>query len=91
LNIVAEDGAKIITSMVEQEIKSLSVVATRPDIQSMNFNIQKEVLITEAERLGYTKLSIVENEGVIHFTNGSTFKVDLTNPECIYLKKWIIR
>lgn len=86
----AEDGAKILTSMIEQEIKSLSVVATRPDIQSMNFNIQKEVLITEAERLGYTKLSIVDNEGVIHFTNGSTFKVELSNPEYAYLKNGLL-
>lgn len=86
----AEDGAKIITSMIEQEIKSLSVVATRPDIQSMDFNIQKQVLITEAGRLGYTKLSIVDNEGIIHFTNGSTFKVDLSNPEYVYLKNGLL-
>lgn len=86
----AEDGAKIITSMIEQEIKSLSVVATRPDIQSMDFNIQKQVLITEAGRLGYTKLSIVDNEGIIHFTNGTIFKVELSNPEYVYLKNGLL-
>lgn len=86
----AEDGAKIITSMIEQEIKSLSVVATRPDIQSMDFNIQKQVLITEAGRLGYTNLSIIDNEGIIHFTNGTTFKAELSNPECTYLKNGLL-
>ncbi|MEA4825159.1 MAG: methyl-accepting chemotaxis protein [Clostridium sp.] len=75
----AEDGSKIVAAMIEKEIKSLNVLATRPDIQSMDFNIQKPVLITEAERMDYIKLSILDNSGIVHFTNGINNKVDLSS------------
>jgi len=88
----AEDGAKLITSMVDQDIKALSVLATRPDMQSMNFETQKSVLITEAERMEYLKLRILDKDGVIHSTNGSIYKPNMAieSNETIYLKNAMV-
>lgn len=88
----AEDGAKLITSMVDQDVKALSVLATRPDIQSMNFEMQKPVLITEAERMEYLKLRILDKDGVIHATNGSIYKPNMAieSNETIYLKNALV-
>jgi methyl-accepting chemotaxis protein len=88
----SEDGAKLITALVDENIKSLSVLATRPDIQSMDFNIQKTVLITEAERMGYNKLSILDKNGTMYFTNGISNKINISaeNKETKYLSNGLI-
>lgn len=88
----AEDGAKLITALVDENIKSLSIFATRPDIQSMDFNTQKTVMITEAGRMGYNKLSILGKDGTMYFTNGLSNKINLSpeNEDTKYLRDGLI-
>ncbi|QGU94272.1 HAMP domain-containing protein [Clostridium bovifaecis] len=87
-----EDGGKVIKSMIEAEVKSLSILATRPEMQSMDFNLQQSVLTNEAERMGYRRLSIVDGEGNMRFTNGKVIKIDLSseNEELQYLKNSMV-
>ena len=82
----AQDLANLVDSTLRGELRAMEGVATRDDIRSMDINVQAPVLKSEAGRLGYMSMSIVDSTGVLHFADGTTFKADLNAADSKYLK-----
>lgn len=85
----ASESAKLINSILEQDIKVMSVLAERPEIKSMNVQSQIPVLLAEAQRLNYVNLNIMDLNGIIYFSNGEKTRIDIENisRDNEYLKK----
>ena len=85
----AKDEAELVNSKISEEIKALETVAARPEIKSLNLETQNPVLASEGERMKYLGLLFVDAKGVIHFPNGGTFAIDLSqdNEDVRYIKK----
>jgi methyl-accepting chemotaxis protein len=85
----AMEASKLINSTLEQDIKAMTEIAARPEIQSMNIQTQIPVLISESQSLGYESLNIVELSGIIHLPNGAKSQIDLSSEteDIKYLKK----
>jgi methyl-accepting chemotaxis protein len=83
------DGAALVAAIIEQDVKALTEIASRPEIQSMNIQRQIPVLLSEAKGLGYINLNILELNGVIHFQDGGKSQIDLSEniSNNIYLKE----
>lgn len=85
----ASESAKLISSTLEQDIKVMSVLAERPEIKSMNVQNQIPVLLSEAQRLNYVNLNIMDLNGIIYFSNGEKTRINIENilRDNEYLKK----
>lgn len=85
----AEDSSKLISSTLEQDIKGMKGIAERPEIKSMDIKMQIPVLLSQAERLNYVNLNILDLNGMIYFSNGEKSKIDINNisKDNIYLEK----
>ncbi|NMM64694.1 methyl-accepting chemotaxis protein [Clostridium sp. P21] len=83
----ASDGALLVSSIINQDIKAMNEIASRPEIQSMNIQIQSPVLLSEAKSLGYINLNVIEPDGLTHFANGGKTQIDLSSINNLYLKE----
>jgi methyl-accepting chemotaxis protein len=85
----ATESAKLINSILEQDIKVISELAERPEIKSMNVESQIPVLSSEAQRLNYLNLNVLDLTGLVYFSNGEKSKIDIKNisKDNEYLKK----
>lgn len=71
VDLMAEDGAKLVKSRMETVIKELSVISQQNEIRSMSLNNQL-VILNEAK--GYSvfmDLAIVQKNGTATYTDGS--------------------
>ena len=62
----AEDASKLVEQQINTYISQVEDIANREDIRSMNWSVQKSVLIKEAERIGFERFQIgyaVERDG----------------------------
>ena len=71
----AIDNAVMVAEKVGDYITEIEGVATRPDIISMNWEIQNPALISEAKRLGYKKFGVIDTGGNGVFTDGEIVNV----------------
>ncbi|MBQ1994437.1 MAG: methyl-accepting chemotaxis protein [Lachnospiraceae bacterium] len=53
-----EDASKIVEQKISMYISQVEGIASREDIQSMDWEIQKNVLIKEAERIGFERFQV---------------------------------
>jgi len=85
----AKDEVELVNSKISEEIKALEAVAARPEIKSLNLEMQQPVLASEGERMKYLGLLFVDAKGVIHFPGGGSFAIDLSkdNEDVRYIKK----
>ena len=58
-----DDGAKLIEMAISSYIKEVDAVAQRYDIRSMDWNIQKPVLQSEAKRIGFECFQVSDISG----------------------------
>ncbi|MBU8908794.1 methyl-accepting chemotaxis protein [Desertibacillus haloalkaliphilus] len=77
----AEDNARVIATEFEMRMSELAGVANRSEIVSMDWELQRGVLINERERLGYETLTFVDEQGIAHFDDGTT--IDLSDREYV--------
>ncbi|KZL92615.1 methyl-accepting chemotaxis protein [Clostridium magnum] len=66
----ANDGAKLINKEINNYIYRVEDVAERPDIKTMNWDIQREILIKEAKRLGFERFQVGDLNGDVVSTTG---------------------
>ncbi|KNY29703.1 methyl-accepting chemotaxis protein [Pseudobacteroides cellulosolvens] len=68
----ALDGAEIVASEVKSLLKDVESITYNTEIQSMNWAIQKNILIEAVKRLGCIRMGITDLTGKGTFTDGST-------------------
>ncbi len=69
---MADDGANLIRSRLDIHLKVVETLANSPAIRSMDWERQRDVLLTETGRLGYQRMSIVDREGNARYPDGTT-------------------
>ncbi len=66
LSMSAEDGAKLIEARISKDLSILQEVANRARTQTMDWEIQRESLMSDVSRLGYLEMGIVTPDGIVH-------------------------
>ena len=54
----AEDASKLVEQQINTYIAQVEDIASREDIRSMNWSVQKSVLVKEAERIGFERFQV---------------------------------
>lgn len=67
LLLLAQEGAGHIEIALESRLGILNEVAHRPEIQEMDWGIQRRLLKQEVERLGYFDMAIVSLDGTARY------------------------
>ena len=70
LKISAVDSSKLVTSEINKYIAQVEDIAQRPDINSMEWLTQKEVLTSEAKRIGFERFQVGDLNGDVISTTG---------------------
>lgn len=78
----AKEGAAHLRTDMDLRLASLSEVAMRDNVTSMNFTVQRNELRDEIERLGYSDLAIVSLDGEAHYILSDAI-VDLSERDYI--------
>ncbi len=68
----AIDIAKLIEARTKAPLKELEAIASRTEIVSMDWEVQKGVLEKEIQRTGYLTLAVVTPDGVARYIDGNT-------------------
>lgn len=71
----AIDNATMVAEKVGDYITEIEGISTRPDIISMDWEIQNPTLTSEAKRLGYKKFGVIDPSGNAVFTDGESVNV----------------
>lgn len=79
------DASKLINSTIKQDFTVLSALADINMIKSMDMDNAREVLGSEAAKLGYSKLSIMDTIGNIYYSDGGKHNINISENQ--YLKK----
>ncbi|AKA72240.1 methyl-accepting chemotaxis protein [Clostridium scatologenes] len=83
----AYDSSALISSTIQQDIRVMNEIASRPEIKSMNIQIQNPILLSEAKDLEYINLNIIEPNGLIYLAGGEKTQTDLSLANNLYLKE----
>lgn len=80
----ARESSKLLSSILQQQVRSMTEIAARSEIKSMNPEIQVPVLQERANKLGYSGLYAMDLSGMAYMQTGEKTKMDLGTG---YLKK----
>lgn len=69
---IASYGAEIVASEVKTLLKDIESITYQTEIKSMNWAVQKDILIEEAKKLGCIRMGVTDLTGKGNFTDGST-------------------
>lgn len=69
---LALEGAKVAQSRVETQREILTTIANRADIQTMDWNLQQEVLKTQVKNTTFLDIAAVQPDGTAFYPDGST-------------------
>lgn len=83
----AYDSSALVSSTIQQDIRVMNEIASRPEIKSMNIQIQSPVLLSEAKDLGYINLNTIEPDGLTHLADGGKTQTDISSSNNLYLKE----
>lgn len=72
LKIKATDSSILVTSEINKYIAQVEDIAQRPDIISMEWPTQKEILTNEAKRIGFERFQVGNLNGDVISTTGDT-------------------
>jgi sensor histidine kinase YesM len=67
----AIDGAKLVSASLQTKISSIEHIAAMKDIKTMKWDVQNQILLSEADRLGFSGMQIIDPNGVSHSTASS--------------------
>jgi methyl-accepting chemotaxis protein len=73
----AEDGANLVASRIDARLESIITLTKMPDIKSMDWSAQENILAQVQERLEFTHMGVAAYNGHCTFTNGMT--IDLSD------------
>lgn len=69
----AQEAAEYLESRFEVQLTTLETIAARPEITTMNWALQRQILESEHERLGYYQaIGVVDPSGFAQYTDGSS-------------------
>ncbi|MDR0730920.1 MAG: methyl-accepting chemotaxis protein [Treponema sp.] len=68
----ANSVSRLVREMVKSEIRVLDELANRSQTQTMDFEVQKDSLVADIDRLGYLDFAIVDREGIAHYIKDAT-------------------
>ena len=71
IKAVADSSARTIDGRVEVQEQVLDVIAGMPDVQSMDWDKQKPILLRQIEKAEFADLAIVTLDGKATYSNGS--------------------
>lgn len=72
----AQEAAEYLESRFEVQLTALETIAARPEIASMNWSLQRQILESEHERLGlYQAIGVVDPSGFAQYTDGSSMNL----------------
>lgn len=70
LELLAEEGRKLVESRVEIQVRMAEMVAAREDIANMDWEIQQPILIREVEKSEFLSMAIVYPDGTTYDYSG---------------------
>jgi methyl-accepting chemotaxis protein len=70
LLVLAEEAAKLTVSRIETQQRTLDMIALIPDINSMNWEIQKPVLESQLSNTNFLALAVVYPDGNAYYSDG---------------------
>ena len=68
---VRDDAGKLIEITIDAYIREVEAIAQRKDICSMNWEIQRPILQSEARRIGFESFEVGNPNGMAHSTQGA--------------------
>lgn len=71
LNTKADDCSKLIKKEIDNYISQVETLAQRPDISSMNWESQQQILLDEAKRMGFERFQVGDLNGDVISTDGT--------------------
>lgn len=83
LQAISHESAKVTESRIQEQKMTLEVIATMEDIQSMNWYMQKPILLGQVKKTGFLDMAIVTLDGKASYSDGSTAELG----EREYIKK----
>lgn len=72
LEAKVSDGAEIVAAKVSTLLKDVEMVSYNSQIQSMDWELQKEVLRSEVDKKGFLRLGIADLSGKSNFSDGTS-------------------
>ena len=66
----ARESSKLLSSILQQQVRSMTEIAARSEIKSMNPEIQVPVLQERANKLGYSGLYAMDLSGMAYMQTG---------------------
>ena len=78
----ANESAGRISVTIDKDLAVLLTVAEKTEIKTMNWDIQKSILIPETTALGYLDMAVVTTDGVARYVNGEE-ESDLTDMDYV--------
>jgi len=73
LRLIAQEGSRYLEATFDRELAVLRTVAERPEIQSMDWELQRPTILSEEKRLShFLALGVVDRTGQARYTDGST-------------------
>ena len=68
----AQEAAKQIRHILNIELTKIESIAARPEIKTMDWSVQENVLKQEVERIGCMRLNVIDPSGSARSTDGTT-------------------
>lgn len=72
LEAKVSDGAEIVADRISNLMKEVEIISNTSQIQSMDWELQKEVLHSEVDRKGFLRLGIADLSGKLNFNDGTS-------------------
>ena len=66
-----DDAGKLIDLSIDAYIREVEAISMRSDIREMDWDVQKEILIEEARRMGFESFEVGDMNGMAHSTHGN--------------------
>lgn len=84
LLMAVDDGVKIFEAKISKELGVLQELARHENVVSMDWEVQREYLKPNVQRLGYLEIGIVTPDGIAHYVSDNS-TADLSDRD--YIKK----
>jgi methyl-accepting chemotaxis protein len=80
---VSTEGASLTQARVNQQKRTLEIISAMDDIQSMDWDLQRPILLGQVENTGYLDMAVVTFDGKATYSDGSNAELG----ERGYIKK----
>lgn len=67
-----DDVGNVLSDYIKDKLQIVNNISDLPQIQSMNWDTQKPVLIEQAKKWGFKKFDVIGMDGIVHTTSGDS-------------------